>query len=95
MLEFQPLISYENVLIPKTGFKAIAFNERDQTVYVRETPDLNVKILTLLETSVQAIVIGRNEKGDWLRVSVEGVNEWINSELVALNVDINNIGIVN
>jgi len=94
-LEFQPLTSYENVLIPETGLKAIAFNEGDQTVNVRETPDLNGKILTLLENGAQAIIIGRTEKGDWLRVSVQGVNGWVYSEMVALNVDIKEIGVVN
>jgi hypothetical protein len=94
-LEFVPLTSYEGVLIPETGFKAIAFNESDQTVNVRAAPDLNANILTLLETGVQAIIIGRTEKGDWLRVSVESVNGWIFTEMVALNVDINEIDVVN
>jgi len=94
-LEFQPLTSYENVLIPETGLKAIAFNEGDQTINVRETPDLNGKILTLLENGVQAIALGRTEKGDWLRVSVEGINGWVNSDMVKLNVDINDVDVVN
>lgn len=94
-LDFQPLTSFESVLIPDTGFKAIAFTEGDKSVNVRAQPDMNAKIVTSLDPGVQAIIVGRTEMGDWIRVNVLGIYGWVYSEMIVLNVDMEQIVFVN
>lgn len=93
-LEFQPLASAESVLLSEVGFKAVAINEGDRTINVREQPDLGARIVSLLEPGVQAIVVGRTESGEWIRVNVLGVYGWVYSDMLTLNENIGQVEIV-
>ncbi|MDP2964911.1 MAG: SH3 domain-containing protein [Pelolinea sp.] len=94
-LEFQPLTGTESVLLKEAEFGAIAINDGDKSVNVRAQPDLDAKIVSSLEPGVQAMVVGRTEKGDWIRVYVLGIYGWLFSETITLNVDMEKVVVVN
>ena len=83
------------MLIPESEFNAVAFIEGDKSVKVLAQPDLNAKIVTLLNPGVQAMVVGRTETGDWISVNVLGIYGWIYTEMIVLNVDMEKIVFVN
>jgi hypothetical protein len=94
-LEFQPLANADSVLLNDAGSKAIAVNEGNNSINIRELPDLNAKVVSTLEPGVQAIVIGRTETGDWIRVNILGTYGWISKDMVVLNVEPEKVDIVN
>ncbi len=83
------------MLLNDAGSKAIAVNEGNNSINVRELPDLNAKVVSTLEPGVQAIVIGRTETGDWIRVNILGTYGWISKDMVVLNVEPEKVDIVN
>jgi hypothetical protein len=66
------------------------------TLRIREQPVFNAPILAELLVRESALIHGRNEEGDWLRVTIPGTLDlgWVAAEVGQVDGDINTLPIV-
>ena len=83
-----------NALPTPTGIAAIATNESTSTVNIREEPAINSAVVASLDKGEQAEIIGRNEAGDWLQVTMNDITGWVFTEMVVINTTIDQLPIV-
>ena len=70
--------------VPSTAENTIfVANEGTQRVNVRNQPELNADIISVLEPGMQAIGLSRNEAGDWLLINLDGVIGWVFTEMIS------------
>lgn len=71
-----------------------AMNSSNQSVNLRLGPSLESTAANYLIPGEAAEIIERNEAGDWLHVRYDGVEYWVYTRLVTLNVPIEDIPIM-
>lgn len=81
--------------LPETeGPGAMVLNEGTSAVNMRSAPNTDASVVSSLETGVSAIVLGKNEAGDWIQVDLNGTLGWVFVENVTLNVPIDELPII-
>jgi hypothetical protein len=68
-------------------------NGTDQSVNVRENPDLDASIVAKLEPGFTAEGIARTETSDWIQITLGDVTGWVSTDVVSLNAPIDEIPI--
>jgi uncharacterized protein YraI len=66
----------------KDQFVATVQLNSGANLQLRRFPDPTSESLNLIASGTQLIISSRNELGDWLKVTFEGEDGWINSEFV-------------
>ena len=83
----QPILSIEE----KSSIQVT--NGTDQSVNVRENPNLDAPIAAKLEPGFTAEGISRTETSDWIQITLEDITGWVSADVVSLNVPIDEIPI--
>lgn len=69
-------------------------NSNERALFVRESPTLTAKLLTIVNRRQQATILGRDSSGTWLEVRLEnGVEGWVNVNASQAAVDVTTLPI--
>lgn len=90
-LEFQALSSIESAFQQAAETGIIAMNDGSKSVNIRAEADLDSPIVGRLEPGMQALVLGKNETSDWVRVNLSGIYGWVFIETVEISTDLEEI----
>ncbi len=64
-------------------------NDIERALFVRESPFLTAKLLTIINRRQQATILGQDSSGAWLQVRLEtGVEGWVNANASQAAVDV-------
>ena len=90
-LDFQTLTSSDSAFAQAAEIGVMARNDGTRSVNVRAQADLDASIVGSLEPGMQALVIARNEAGDWVRINLMGIYGWVFTKTIDLSAKLDEI----
>ena len=89
--EFIPLTGRDDSYDEELESGITAENDGNQSVNIRSSARINSSIVGRLEPGMRALVVGKNEEGDWIHINLKGIVGWVYIETVELSDSLDQI----
>lgn len=91
--EFIPLTGRDDGYDEELESGIAAENDGNISVNIRSSTSLTSSIVGRMEPGMRALVLGKNEAGDWIYINLKGIVGWVYIETVELSENLDQISV--